>query len=250
MDTLAQMRLALQSDLNVNGNLDGPNTLFDTPTCNLALNRAYRKCAGFFKWPGTRDALKTSTIATNEYYDYPQNWRNDSIWKIRVDGSDMGDPTAYKDYLFEQDNNFPAGNKTLWSNQNARYFLTINGLPPQADGDNNIEIWGLVWPPQMVNDNDTTIFSFDMPECNEAVIMEALAILRIKGGEQPVRLLRYVQGALLLSMEAQQVLTNAWTKITQEEAKMDKTTPFFTVQDMFPTGINRVNTAKYNIGNF
>lgn len=246
MDLFSDLQAALQSDLTITG----ISTLFDLNTIKLAINRAYRKCAGMYKWPGTRDALKTPAKAGYETYDYPQNWRPDSIWKVRVDGVDMGDPLTLKDYLYEQENNFPAGNKSIWANQNARYLITVNGTPPIADGDNNIEIWGFKFVNKLVADSDTTIFSYDMGECNEAVVLEALSILRTKGGEQPIRLARYVQGALLLSMEAQQILTTAWGKIAQENAKMEKTTPLLNIKDMFSSGVNKRNGLKYQIGNF
>lgn len=246
MDEFGDIIAAVQSDLNVNSN----STLFDPGTIQLAVNRAYRKCASMYKWPATRDAVKTSSLGGYEYYDYPTNWRPESIWKIKVDGVDMGDPLNMKDYYFEQENNFPSGNKTLWMSERKRFFLTINGLPPQTNGDNNIELWGLQFVSKLVNDQDNTIFSFEMSEVNEAIALEALAILRIKGGEQPVRMLKYVQGGLLLSMEAQQIIQTAWGKIVEEQAKMDRTTPAFIVPDFFPTGINRVNRKRYLIGNF
>jgi hypothetical protein len=203
-----------------------------------------------FKWPATKDAKKTSTIATHEYYDYPSQWRPDSLWKVRIDGKDMGSPLAERDYYFEQENNFPNGSKNIWFNQKKRFFVTVNGLPPATTGDNNIEMWGFKFVDKLVNASDITIFSYDMPEVNEAIVLEALAICRIKGGEQPVRLARYVQGAVLISYEAQDILQTAWAKILQEQSKIDRTTNEFTVTDFFATGINRVNTKRYNIGNF
>ncbi len=246
MDTLSDMQAGLQSDLNIGAE----STLFDPNTLTLAINRAYRKISGMFKWPALHDALKTSTEANQEYYDYPDYWRPDSIWKVKVDGEDMGDALTTKDYFFEQEQNFPSGPRNIWTNQRLRIFLTVNGVPPLNDGDNNIELWGQMFPPKLNIAGDVSVFSYDMPEVNEAIVLEALSILRIKGGEQPVRLLRYVQGALLLSIEAQGIVQGAWQKILQEQAKLNKTTPMFNSPDFFRSGIQRADDIRNKIGNF
>ena len=135
-------------------------------------------------------------------------------------------------------------------NHKLRFFLTINGAPPQNTGDNNIDLWGFTNPPKLVEGIDTTIFSYAMSEVNEAIVLEALSILRIKGGEQPIRLLRYVQGALLLSIEAQDIVQGAWAKVLEEQGKLNKTTPMFNVPDFFRSGVQRADDVRNKIGNF
>src|SRR5258706_5888771 len=246
MDLFSDIVAAIQSDLNIDSN----STLFDTGTIKLNANRAYRKVSAYHRWPPLRDAQKTSTVAGQEDYDYPQNWQPDSIWKVRIAGKDMGDATTLKDYYNEVEINFPSGNKYIWTTQNDRILVQYNGAAPITNGDNDIELWGFNYPPKMVADADVTVFSYNHPEINEAIVLEALSICRIKGGEQPVRLLRYIQGALLLSIEAQGILDKTWAMIQQEQAKIDKTQAQWNVSDMFATGINRVNSKRYNIGNF
>jgi hypothetical protein len=245
VNTLAEMLAALQSDLTIGAD----STLFDPQTANLALARSYRKIAAMFKWPGTRDAKKTSTVAGSEYYDYPQNWRPDTIWKLMVDGVDYGDPLSLKDYYSEQENNYPSGLTLLWANQNNRFFITNGTLPPQTNGDNNIFIWGYKVVDPLVNPADTTIFSYNMPEINEAIILEASAILKQKGEIMQVLRRLYISGSELLSYQATSIVNSAWQKIAQENAKFVKTIPMFMIPDMFPSGRNR-NQIKWSIGNF
>ncbi len=218
MDSLLQMRRAVQSDLNV----DDTSTLYDPDTIDLALNRAHRKIGGLFRWPETEDAKKTSTEVNQEYYDYPQNWRPDSIWKLKVDGEDYGDPIAYKDYLYEQENDNPSGLTKMWSNQWRRFFIDPT---PTANGNNNICLWGQKVVDAMEADEDTTIFSYSMPEVNEAIVMEAVAILSKKGNDS--------EGGMLSSQEAKEICLIAWNKIRQEQAKYEKTTSFFETPDFF-----------------
>lgn len=245
VNTFGELVAAVQSDLTV----DATSSFMDPNTITLAIARAYRKIGGMFRWPATRDSKKTSTISGHEYYDYPTNWRPDTIWKLMVDGLDYGDPLAFKDYLSEQGNNYPSGLTLLWANQHNRYFITQNGQAPQTNGDNNIVIWGLKVVDPLVSPSDTTIFSYNMPEVNEAIILEAAAILKQKGEIMQVLRRLYISGSELLSYQSTSIVNAAWQKIQQENAKYEKTIPMFQVPDLFPQGRNR-NQIKWSIGNF
>ena len=218
MDTFLEMQTALKSDLNVGS---GNNFYTDT-VIKSVLNRAYFKVGGLFRWPETEDAKKTSTVATQEYYDYPTTWRPDSVWKLMVDDEDFGEPLSFKDFQYEVENDIPSGKERLWTSQWRRYFFYPT---PTTNGTNNIVIWGQEAVETLVADGAITIFSYSMPECNEAVVMEAVAILKNKGQEQ--------QSGALISQEAKQILVIAWGKIKQEQSKYTKTLPFFDVPNYF-----------------
>jgi len=66
--------------------------------------------------------------------------------------------------------------------------------------------------------------------------LEANAILKNKGEAE--------QSGQFRSSEAKQILTIAWNKIRQEQAKYEKTQPMFEVDDLFGSGV----TSK--IGDF
>lgn len=243
MDQLSQIRVAVQDDLNV-----GAESSLYTPTIiDRAVNRAYRKIAAMFKWDETQDALKTSTLISHEYYDYPQNWRPDSIWKITIDGEDFGEPLTFKDYEFEKDNNLPSGFTKIWANYGKRFFV----YPvPTTNGDKNISVWGYKFVDLLSLDGDITIFSYSMPEVNEAIVLEAGAILKNRGDIAQAKRAGAVTGSDLLSQEARSIVITAWTKISQEKAKLVRTTPQFDVPDFYGgSGRNRQGVSKI-IGNF
>lgn len=228
---------AVQSDLNVNDT----SPLFPLATVKSAVNRAYIKSAGLFRWPGTDDAKKTSTQSNLEYYDYPSNFRDNSIWRIEVDGSQYGEepdgsPMRFEDYLVwkANDDNTNSTEKK-WANQKRRYF--IYPVPTTA-GTYNISVWGQKIVEEMTNNTDYTIFSYSTPECNEAIVLEAEAILRSKGEED--------KASDFKSTQAKGILVVAWDKIKKESAKYAKDLPFFEVNDMF----GRRGNAKNTIGNF
>lgn len=230
MDFFSVLQTTVQSDLNVDSN----STLYPLTTIKLALNRAYVKAGSLFRWSELEDAQKTSAIVDEEYYDYPNNWQPDSMWKLSIDDVDYGDPLVFKDYLYEKEENFPSGLTKLWTSQWRRFFVYPT---PTATGSNNICIWGQKTVETLTDDSDVTIFSYSMPECNEAIILEAVSMLKRKGEDQ--------QASQFTSLEAKQILTVAWNKIKQNQAKYEKTTPFLDVDDMF----GRRKTSDV-IGNF
>lgn len=232
MNTLSEIRSAVRSDLNAGTN----SSLYPTTRIDSAINRAYIKSARLFRWPALEDAKKTTTSQDQEYYDSPQNWTPDSIWRVEVDGSMYGEepdgnPLAFKDYLIWKAEN-PNSTDKKWAVQYKRYFIwpvpTIAGKVITIFGQQNVT--------ELSDDADTTIWSYDMPECNEAVALEATAILKRKGE---------IKGDMY-SEEAKQILVIAFNKIKQEQMKYEKNQPFFNVPNFYA---NKTGKSKV-IGNF
>lgn len=224
MNTFLSLIEAVQSDLTVGSE----STLFPLATIKLAINRAYRKSGALFRWPDLEDAKKTSTQAGQEYYDFPDTWRPDSIWRLEVDNYQWGEdpdgsPMSYDDYMvWRADTDNANSTEKKWAVQHTRYFI----FPvPTTAGDYNISVWGQKNVEELTGDSDTTIFSYNMPDCNEAIVLEAVAILRGKGEDEKTGQFK--------SAEAKAILALAWSKIKQDQAKYEKDQPFFEVTDMF-----------------
>lgn len=234
MDLFSDLRTAVQDDLNVDDN----STLYPPALIDRAINRSYRKAGGLFFWPGTEDAKKTSTQNGVETYDYPKNWRSESIWRIEIDDVRWGEkpdgsPLAFLDYLdFKHDS--PDSDVKKWSSQKRRYFITPT---PSATGSNDISVWGQKIVDALSDDGDITIFSFSLIECNDAVVLETVAILKSKGEKE--------KSGEFRSTEAKQILAGAWSKIKADQSKYEKTHPFFNVPDFYATG-----AQKTKIGDF
>lgn len=222
MDTLSDLRTAVQSDLNVGDE----SSLYSPTVIDLAINRAYRKAGALFPWPELQDAKKTGTVASQEYYDYPDTWRSNSIWKVVIDevryGEDPdGSPLSFDDYLNWKED-YPDSTDKKWSNQERRFFVWP---VPTTTGSNNICVWGIMTTTTLSNDSDVTIFSYSMPEGNEAIVLEAVAILKNKADNEKAGEFR--------SQEAKQILSVAWGKIRAEKAKYEKNMPFFDVPNYY-----------------
>src|SRR3990167_3094885 len=219
MDDLADIRAAVQDDLTVGEE----STLFSPSLIDRAINRAYRKVAALFPWPELQDAKKTSTQIDQEYYDYPTNWRSNSIWKLTILDSNSNDdrygetpdgsPLSFDDYLAWKEDN-PDSTDKKWANQWRRFFVWP---VPTTNGSNNISVWGIMVTEELVDDADTTIFSYSAGEGNEAIVLEAVAILKSKGEQEKAGQFR--------SIEANTILTNYWQKIKKELNKYEKIMP-------------------------
>lgn len=238
MDLFSDLITAVQSDLNIDNN----STLFPLVTVKLAINRAYRKAGGLFLWPETEDAQKTSTVSGQEYYDYPNNWIPDSMFRLEIDNNQYGEgldgsPLKFEDFLsWRRDPENENSTEKKWSSQWRRFFV----YPiPTTNGDNNMTIWGNKVVAELVSNTDYTIFSYSMPQCNDAVVHEAVALLKAKGEKE--------QSSQFRSGLAQQILVTAWDKIKKNQGKYEKNLPFMDVPDFFA---RNDQTVKNRVGNF
>lgn len=237
METLANIREAIQDDLTV-----GEESQLYSPTIiDRYINRAYlNKVVPFRSWPELQDAKYTTTQANQEYYDYPQNWRSNSIWKIMVDGDRYGEkpdysPLSFDDYLHWKEDN-PNATDKKWANQWRRYFIH----PTPTTAGLQICIWGIKnITTKLTNDSDTTIFTYSTPQANEAIILEAKAMLRSRGDDD--------KGAQFASIEAKALLVSTWNDIQKEMAKYEKDMPFFEVEDMFGRGNSKDMRGRFDI---
>lgn len=235
MDTLVDLVQAVQDDLNIGDE----STLYSPTLVRRAINRAKRKVEALHPWPELHDAKKTSTQANQEYYDYPLRWRSNSVWKVEIDGdrygeSPDGSPLSFDDYLNWKEDN-PESEDKKWANQWRRFFVWP---VPTAQGDNNLVIWGIKVTTDLEADADTTVFSYSTPEANEAIVLEAVAILKSKGENE--------RSAEFRSTEAKQILTTAWGKITKEQSKYEKNMPFLDVPDFYGGGNSRDLRGRFD----
>jgi hypothetical protein len=220
-DTLTEIRDAVRSDLSVSAN----SSLYPEATIDRAINRSYIKASRLFRWPAQEHASYTTTQLNENYYDAPTTWTPDSIWRIEVDGdiygeSPDGSPMKYSDYLKWKED-YPDSTEKKWAVQWLRYFIsptpTVAGL--------EICIWGQKNVTKLTLDADTTIFSYSLPEGNEAIALEAAAILKKKGDDK--------DSGGMYSSEAKQILAVAYSHIRKEQGKYEKNLPFFDVPDYY-----------------
>ena len=233
LETRAELRSIIQSDLNVSDS----SSLFPPATINSAINRGYVKAYRLFRWPGTEDAKATTTQADHDYYDSPSNFVPDSMWRVQVDGvmygtKPGGRPMSYHDFLQWKIDN-PSSTEKRWAKQWNRYFIS----PTPTASALAIVVWGQENADVLDDDTDVTIFSYNLPECNEAVILEAKAILKNKGASP--------KDGQFYSAEAKGILAVAYARISQDTAQEEKIQPMLNVPDFFGSGSQTQVTGNF-----
>jgi len=180
----------------------------------------------------------TDTEINQDYYDLPDAWSPDSAYRLEIDGDRYGEdpdgsPLTFKDFLiFKEDN--PNSTLKKWAVHGHQFFVTPT---PIVKGASNISIWGQKIIDKLTTPASETIFSKNMPECNEAIVLEAVAILKKKGEAE--------ESGQMLSGEAKQILIVAFDKIKKEQAKYEKSQPFLEVSDMFGPGAIKQKTGNF-----
>lgn len=235
MDTFLELIEAIASDLNISAS---GSSLYPLPTIKRALNRAYSRAGGLFRWPETEDAQKRDSVADAEYYDYPSYWRPDSMYRLEINGELYGEmpdgsPLNFNDFrtwLL----NYPNVSDKKWTTQWRRFF--ISPIISTA-GVKNIKAWGQKSVSKLEFDSDLTIFSKHMRECNDAIVLEALEILKNKGEN--------TNTGLMMSQKAEKILALAYQGIKQEQPKYEKNMPFLDVPDFFGRSSTQQITGNF-----
>jgi hypothetical protein len=132
--------------------------------------------AGFHNWAQTEDAVTRDSEAGQEWYNYPENMKQDTIKELMYNG-EYYEKINYRDYLrYKQDEGVNATDKIFTDFQN-KYF--INPTPTSAISA-GISLWGQTIPADMVNTTDATPFSND-PDIEQIIYDLSLADCYKKG---------------------------------------------------------------------
>jgi len=128
------------------------------------INTAGQRICDFRRWKVLEKALKTITKANQEYYDYPEEFKADSIYYLEVDGKE------YIKVSWDEYQKYKAEKSTdkIFTSHDGFYF--INPVPTEANKE--ISIWGIKKWVKLVNDTDKPVLP---SEFDEAIIKLALA---------------------------------------------------------------------------
>lgn len=171
----------LSNRLNISYTNLSTNDLYSTIMLSGWLNLAVQRAWDYAAWAFSEKAEYTTTVASQEYYDYPDDFISDSIMFLKVldDEGDMKtyDKIRYEDYMkYREDND--EGEEKLWSSYRRFYF--INPLSFDNAAGRTIEIWGRERAPRLNLLGDKLPFSPDSDNYedsgNEAIIKLAYSI--------------------------------------------------------------------------
>lgn len=227
MTTRQELENELISRLQVSSN----STLYPATRITSLIKNAYIWATQFAIWHDLVRAYYTDTTANYEYYDYPSNFRSESIIRLEVDDIEYKRKN-YEDYLrFKKDN--PNSTKKMFSSFGRQFFISPT---PTTTGSGNLTVWGAIQADALTDSTSVPIFSYNKEEANEAVIKKALAVALVRSD------------ANLAKTEEIDAVT-ILTKLSLDEAKNTQRNqrlshPMFEIPDYFGT------SGIADIGNF
>lgn len=219
LTTRADLEAELISRLQVAAN----STLYPAARITSIIKQAYLWATQLVVWHDLVRARCTSSIANNEYYDYPENFRSESIIRLELDGEDYARKN-FEDYLEFKKNN-PNSTRKIFASFGRQFFIHPT---PSSNGTNNITIWGAIQADALTNGTDVPIFSYNKEEANEAVIKKGLsiALVRSDGATAKTEEADAIAILMKLSMDEQ--------KNTQRNQRISR--PMLSVPDFFGSG--------------
>lgn len=229
MDTRADMEAELLAQLQVASN----SSMFPSARITQIIQNAYIWATNLFVWVDLVKAKCTSTIAGNEYYDYPEEFRSGTIMRLEIDGESYK-RKSYEDYLDFKENN-PNSTYKMFANYGRFYFIHPT---PTANGSSNMDIWGAIQADPLTNSTDKTIFSGNKEQGNEAIVRKGLSVA-----------LKRIDASLSQTEETYAITTLA--KLNADEAKATQRDqriqhPKFIVPDYYRNR-NTTSYANFNM---
>lgn len=228
-------KTALLDDLSV----ESTDQFYPSAMLGRFVNRAVKWYANLYNWQETQRAVKRDSKANQEYYNYPENFKRDSIEFLHLDGE------RYKKIRFEEYEEYKEiypGNTTekLWADYRNRYFIHP---APSADGVKNIKIWGHEVPDELSNDSDDHPFT-DQSLAEEAIHLYALGLALRKARGSFFEKGRALQG------EALALAQIAWDNQQADQADyQSQTAEAFRHTDFLQIGGRRTRRGSFNTCN-
>ena len=161
----------LENELIARLEVSDNSSLFPSTRITSLIKDAYIWATQLFYWHDLVRARCTSTSAGYEYYDYPENFRSESIIRMEVDDKEYLRKN-FEDYQAYKKAN-PGTNKKMFASFGRQFFINPT---PTVTGDNNIVIWGAIQADALESSTSVSIFSYNKEEANEAVIKKAMSV--------------------------------------------------------------------------
>ena len=167
MTTREDLENELISRLQVASN----STLYPATRVTSLIKNAYIWATQLFVWHDLVRGRKTNSISGHDYYDYPDDFRSESIIRMEIDNLPYTRKN-FEDFLEFKKNN-PTSTKRYFASFGRQFFINPTST---ANGTDNIVIWGAIQAPALTNSTSIPIFSYNKEEGNEAVIKKAFSV--------------------------------------------------------------------------
>jgi hypothetical protein len=228
MDTRTEMETELIAQLQVANN----SSLFPSTRITTLIQNAHTWATTLFIWLDLVMAKTTNTNASQEYYDYPEEFRSGSIIRLAIDGESY-DRKNFEDYLDFKENNTGSDEKIF---ANYGRFFFVNPTPASL-GSGNMDVWGAVQADELSEGTSETIFTGNKPEGNEAIVLKAFSVAMRRIDKT------LSDGAMSEAILTLSKLHGDEVKATQRDQRKDH--PKFDVPDFFG-GISTPTPGRFS----
>jgi len=209
----------------------GTSSYFTATRIESQINDSYLTVAAARQWPDIKRGFVTSTIANQDYYDYPSNCQSESVFKISVDGD-----SSYAKWDFEDFMKYIEDNPTATNKMFAEYGRQLFIFPtPLTNGTGNLILWGIIQAAALTDDGDVTMFTDWSDVLNEAIEQDAYSNL-IQNLD--------ANKSLAALTNSEKIINKEYKKIADRLQRKLKNEPQFDVPDFYGSSSNT------NIGGF
>ena len=182
------------------------DTFFTTAIIKRYLNRQMRRISGLYPWPHTKTAETRDSEINQEWYNYPEDWVQDSIYLVEYNGNKY-DPADFADY--EKMKTDQDTSENIFANFENKYFLYPKPVIAVVNG---ISLWGHKLPAALVADADNSPYTED-PEIEEEWVNLTRAMLMQKQRGS------FLAQGRALEKDTLSNLTAIWKKVYMKKAK-------------------------------
>jgi len=144
------------------------STLYPASRLTSLIKNSYMWATQLVIWHDLVRAVYTKTFADTDYYDYPQEFRSESIIRMEIAG-DKYTRKNYEDFMDYKNRN-SGTQKKMFASFGRLFFIN-----PVNAGGLEMTLWGAVQADALTNATDEPIFSNNKQEGNEAVVRKAFS---------------------------------------------------------------------------
>lgn len=224
-----QTREEMEQELRIRLKVATNSTVYPPTRITSLIKDAYMWATGLYIWDELVRARVTATKANTNYYDFPVDFRTNTIIRLTIDEIkyDRKNFETFEEYTSQ---NPTIDNVHMFANFGRQYFVFPT---PLAVGVRNISVWGAIQAPPLGSNITKTIFSLSNEEGNEAVVEKAFAVAKGDKNHED---------------RATEILTTIQDKRIDSTQRDQVDRPLFDVPDFFGHGIGSFvpgNTNRY-----
>lgn len=216
-------RSELETELVAQLQVASSSTLYPAARITTLIKNAYMWATQLVIWQDLVRAKTTGTWATHERYDYPDEFRSGTIFRLEVDDEEYK-RKHFEDYLAFKRNN-PSSTKKIFASFARQLFIYPT---PTANGSANISAWGAIQADELSAASSEPIFSNSKEDGNEAVVRKAFSVAIRRQDKDLAKSEETEAIAILLKLSTDE------QKATQRDQRLQH--PMLSVPDYFAGG--------------